>query len=399
MFRRSGTGSRPRTLPDPERPSRAGCLYPFSRHIASVIRCKRDAHRIRRNEVDARSRPLARARVRRRRWGPPPANLDPGSTDHETTGPRDRPPARLAASSPTGAEVVVDGRAFRVPDGFVVEKVAGPPLVDRPIVADFDERGRLYVADSSGSNDNVKKQLEDRPHRIVRLEDADGDGKFDRSTVFADRMMFPEGAMWLDGSLYVVGPAVDLEADRHRRRRRGRPPRGVVPGQDPHRLRQRPPRPLCRPRRPGLLVQGGLRPADLRPARPQAAFDTRAAHIFRARPDGTGIEPVMTGGMDNPVDVAFTPEGERIFTTTFLQHPGGGRRDGLIHALYGGVYGKVHDVIDGHPRTGPDVLPPLVHLGPAAPCGPGPGRVGRPRARATPSSPPASTSARSPATS
>ena len=53
----------------------------------------------------------------------------------------------------------------------------------------------------------------------------------------------------------------------------------------------------------------------------------------------------MTGGMDNPVDVVFTPGGERIFTTTFFQHPGGGQRDGLIHAVYGGIYGKDHDVI------------------------------------------------------
>ena len=66
--------------------------------------------------------------------------------------------------------------------------------------------GRLYVADSSGSNDKVDKQLEDRPHRIVRLEDTDGDGRFDKSVVFADRMMFPEGTMWLDGSLYVAAP-------------------------------------------------------------------------------------------------------------------------------------------------------------------------------------------------
>ena len=29
----------------------------------------------------------------------------------------------------------------------------------------------------------------------------------------------------------------------------------------------------------------------------------------------------MTGGMDNPVDVVFTPGGERIFTATFFQHP------------------------------------------------------------------------------
>src|SRR5690349_2797817 len=74
--------------------------------------------------------------------------------------------------------------ALSVPPGFTVERVAGPPLVNRPIVADFDDEGRLYVADSSGSNDKVEKQLEDRPHRIVRLEDTDGDGRFDKSVVF-----------------------------------------------------------------------------------------------------------------------------------------------------------------------------------------------------------------------
>jgi len=100
----------------------------------------------------------------------------------------------------------VNGRTFTVPDGFTVELVAGPPLVDRPIIADFDERGRLYVADSSGSTEKVQKQLEDRPHRIVRLEDTDGDGRFDKQTVFADHMMFPEGAMWFSGSLYVSAP-------------------------------------------------------------------------------------------------------------------------------------------------------------------------------------------------
>ena len=61
-------------------------------------------------------------------------------------------------------------RALTVPPGFEIEQVAGPPLVDRPIVAAFDEAGRLYVADSSGSNAPVKTQLTERPHRIVRLE-------------------------------------------------------------------------------------------------------------------------------------------------------------------------------------------------------------------------------------
>src|SRR5258706_15218360 len=104
------------------------------------------------------------------------------------------------------AVVMVIGLIFTVHDGFTVELVAGPPLVDRPIIADFDERGRLYVADSSGSTAKVEKQLAERPHRIVRLEDADGDGKYEKQTVFADHMMFPEGVMWLDGSVYVSAP-------------------------------------------------------------------------------------------------------------------------------------------------------------------------------------------------
>src|SRR5262249_38973382 len=97
-------------------------------------------------------------------------------------------------------------------------------------------------------------------------------------------------------------------------------------------------------------------------------FVTRAAHIFRARPDGTGLEPVMTGGMDNPVDVVFTPGGERIFTTTFVHRPEAGIRDGVVHAIYGGLYGKVNDVLDDHKATG-DLMPVLVQFGPAAPCG------------------------------
>jgi putative heme-binding domain-containing protein len=77
----------------------------------------------------------------------------------------------------------------------------------------------------------------------------------------------------------------------------------------------------------------------------------------------------MTGGMDNPVAVVFMPNGERIFTTTFFQHPALGLRDGLIHDVYGAVYGKLHDVILDHPWTGPSVMPVLTHMGAAAPCG------------------------------
>jgi hypothetical protein len=55
-----------------------------------------------------------------------------------------------------GAEFKLGQHTFTLPEGFEIELVAGPPLVDRPVTADFDEAGRLYVTDSSGSNDKSK---------------------------------------------------------------------------------------------------------------------------------------------------------------------------------------------------------------------------------------------------
>ncbi|MES2790001.1 MAG: PVC-type heme-binding CxxCH protein [Planctomycetota bacterium] len=270
-------------------------------------------------------------------------------------------------SSARADEFPLNGQTFTLPPGFEIEAVAGSPLVDRPITAAFDEAGNLYVADSSGSNDKVDKQLAEKPHRIVRLSDTDGDGRFDKTLVFADKMMFPEGTMWLDGSLYVAAPPSiwkltdtngDGVADERSEWFQGKTLTGCA--NDLH-------GPYAGPDGWIYWCKGAF--AEQTYERPgQKPFVTKAAHIFRSRPDGSGLEHVMTGGMDNPVDVVFTPGGERFFTTTFLQRPGGGKRDGVIHAVYGGVYGKVNGVLDGHPRTG-DLMPVMSHLGPAAPSG------------------------------
>src|SRR5882724_4994316 len=95
-----------------------------------------------------------------------------------------------------GSLLLQDDPGIRVPDGYVVEKIAGSPLVERPIMAGFDDHGRLYVGDSAGVNLKFEDLVKTPPHRIVRLEDSDGDGTFDKSTVFADKMTFPMGALW-----------------------------------------------------------------------------------------------------------------------------------------------------------------------------------------------------------
>ena len=272
----------------------------------------------------------------------------------------------LCAGAPA-AQFKIGAHTFTLPDGFEIELAAGTNLVPRPIEADFDEQGRLYVTDSSGSNDKPDKQLIEKPHRVVRLEDTDGDGRFDHQVVFADKMMFPEGCMWLNGSLYVAAPPSiwkltdtnnDGVADVREEWFQGKTLTGCA--NDLH-------GPYAGPDGWIYWCKGAF--AKQTYTLPDGKeFTTRASHIFRARPDGTGLEPVMTGGMDNPVGLAWSPEGELFLSGTFFQHPANGKRDGIIHVLYGGVYGKDHDVLDGHPRTG-DLLPMMTHLGAAAACG------------------------------
>lgn len=267
----------------------------------------------------------------------------------------------------TATEFDLNGHKFTLPGGFTVEHVAGQPLVDRPVSADFDERGRLYVTDSSGSNEPVEVQREKRPHRILRLVDIDGDGRFDKSTVYADKLMFPEGACWFDGSLYVAAPPeiwkfTDADDDGVAEKREV-----WFDGQTLTHCANDLHGPYLGPDGWMYWCKGAFAEQSLeRPGK--TPIETKAAHIFRRRPEGGPYEHVMTGGMDNPVEIVFTPGGERIFTTTFLVHPNQGQRDGLIHAVYGGVYGKEHGALGNHPRTG-DLMPVLSHLGAAAPCG------------------------------
>ena len=235
------------------------------------------------------------------------------------------------------------------------------------MIVDMDDQGRLYVAESSGSNDPVQQQLAERPHSILRLEDTDGDGRYDTRTVFADKMMLPEGVLWHDGSVYVTAPPsiwklTDTDGDGVADER--------VEWFDAKTLTN------CANdlHGPYLGLDGRIywtkgafaEQTYERPGR--EPFVTRAAHIFRRRVEGGPVEHVLTGGMNNPIEVVFTPQGERLLTSTFLIHPQLGKRDGVLHAVYGGVYGKANGVTDSHPMTG-GYLSIMTHMGGAATVG------------------------------
>ena len=103
-------------------------------------------------------------------------------------------------------EVKLGGHTFQLPDGFSIRRIAEPPLVQRPIHMCFDVGGVLYATDSSGNTAKATVQLKDPQHRVLRLVDRDGDGVFDQSTVFADKLPLPEGILVHEGAVYVGAP-------------------------------------------------------------------------------------------------------------------------------------------------------------------------------------------------
>jgi putative membrane-bound dehydrogenase-like protein len=258
----------------------------------------------------------------------------------------------LAALLMLPATVSAD-EPLRVPAGFVVEPVAADPDVTFPMFAAFDERGRLFVAESSGLDLYKEVSALTRKCRIRLLEDPDDTGRFRKSSVWADNLVFPMGLAWRDGKLYVADPPdlVVLEdtrgAGRADRRtvllsgfghRDNGSLHGVTFGPDgPLYMTLGHPDGYKLRRKDGTLLQG------------------ESGALLRCRPDGSDVE-VLCRGFENLVEVAFTPRGDVIGTVNWFQRPLGGLRDALLHLVDGGLYPLHRDVGTPHPITG-DPLP------------------------------------------
>ena len=92
--------------------------------------------------------------------------------------------------------------SFQVADGFEVNLFAADPLLAKPIQMNFDARGRLWVASSEVYPQIKPGQVAD--DKVVILEDTDDDGKADKTTVFADKLLIPTGIEPGDGGAYVA---------------------------------------------------------------------------------------------------------------------------------------------------------------------------------------------------
>lgn len=95
----------------------------------------------------------------------------------------------------------LERKSFKVAEGFEVNLYAADPQIAKPIQMNFDPQGRLWIA-SSEIYPHIKPG-ETANDKILIVEDKDGDGVADKTTVFADGLLIPTAVMPGDGGAYV----------------------------------------------------------------------------------------------------------------------------------------------------------------------------------------------------
>jgi putative membrane-bound dehydrogenase-like protein len=106
-----------------------------------------------------------------------------------------KPPAKVEAASPLAS-------SFQIKKGFRIELAVADSMVTSPVAMAFDENGRLFVVEMR----DYPNRREQVPHlgRVRLLEDTDGDGVFDSSTVYADNLAWPSAVACYDGGIFVA---------------------------------------------------------------------------------------------------------------------------------------------------------------------------------------------------
>lgn len=94
---------------------------------------------------------------------------------------------------------------FQIEEGFKIQLVASEPMVQDPIVLTFDEDGRLWVVEMRGFMTDIEGSEEELPiGRISVLEDEDGDGEMDKSTIYLDSLVMPRALGLIKGGALVA---------------------------------------------------------------------------------------------------------------------------------------------------------------------------------------------------
>ncbi|NQV24771.1 MAG: HEAT repeat domain-containing protein, partial [Rhodopirellula sp.] len=263
---------------------------------------------------------------------------------------QEKPPYSPAiAPASNEGERALEG--FQLPDGMVGSLYAAEPMLANPVAFAIDEKGRIFVAETfrqqHGVEDNryhmnwlhddlalqtveqrvemFRKHLGEKVYeytahhdRIRLLEDSNGDGKADKSTVYADGFNAIEdgtgaGLLARNGDVfYTCIPNLwklrdndgDGVADNREVLHHGYGVRVAFRGHDMHGLIMGPDG--------RIYFSIGDRGYNVETKEGTRLVRPDTGAVFRCEPDGTGLE-VFAYGLRNPQELAFDDYGN-LFT-------------------------------------------------------------------------------------
>lgn len=241
-----------------------------------------------------------------------------------------------AAIPPTPEQAL---KQITMPPGFDVTLFAGDPAVAQPIAINYDDRGRLWVAESFSYIEWERKSQD----RILIFEDRDGDGRYDSRKVFWDKanhlsgFQIGHGGVWIcdapqllfipdadrddipDGEPQVMldGWAKDAEHNFFN---------GLTWGPDGW-----------------LYGRHGIKKPSLvgRPGTPTEKRIELSCAIWRFHPRRHEFE-IVADGTINPWGLDWNAEGQAFITTSVVDH--------LWHLVPGARFARWENRKGGHPN-------------------------------------------------
>lgn len=104
-------------------------------------------------------------------------------------------------------EPIISLDDYVLEDGFSLGIVASEPLLIAPVAIDFDDSGRIWVAEMPGYMNDMRGTDENKPVGSIKiLEDFDNDGVVDHAIVFLDSLIMPRALAHVYGGLLYAEP-------------------------------------------------------------------------------------------------------------------------------------------------------------------------------------------------
>lgn len=236
-----------------------------------------------------------------------------------------------AEAPPSPAEAAA---MITLPEGFRLTLFAGEPDIHQPIAMTFDDRGRLWVAESYTYEKGGQWDLRMKD-RILIFEDTDQDGRFDRRKVFTSGLERLTGLEVGYGGVWVTtAPTFCFIPDRNRDDRPDGPPQALIDGfglNAGHNMVNG----LFWGPDGWLYIRHGITDVSSigPPGTPEDGRMLLSCGIWRYHPLNRDYE-ILVSGTTNPWGFDYTPGGEMFFSNNVNGH--------LWHVVPGSFYKRMH---------------------------------------------------------